>query len=177
MIISCQNLKFDAKLSLQRINTATHIFGVAVIRRILCFSLYLLGITRSSIAKVVEMPTNSVKTIIKNINHNGIPAFEDRRFSNSTFLPRVQEVLPLEVNLTFEEKWINIDLGKESKKLRLPASNTLQFRTLLLTMLNSGLLSTSQTAEYLELSTVQTRDLAKKMQEKDVGSLLDQKQK
>jgi len=176
MIISCQNLTFDSTLSHQRTNRAINIFGIAVIRRILCFSLYLLGITRASIAKLLGMPTDSVKTIIKNIHQNGIPAFEDRRFRNSTFLPQAQQILPLQVKVTFEGAWINIDLGKEGEKLRIPRNNKFQFRTLLLTMLNSGILSTKQVSEYLELSDVQTRSLAKNLQEKDIRSLLDQRQ-
>jgi len=176
MIISCQNLTFDSTLSHQRTNRAINIFGIAVIRRILCFSLYLLGITRASIAKLLGMPTDSVKTIIKNIHQNGIPAFEDRRFRKSTFLPQAQQILPLQVKVTFEGAWINIDLGKEGEKLRIPRNNKFQFRTLLLTMLNSGILSTKQVSEYLELSDVQTRSLAKNLQEKDIRSLLDQRQ-
>jgi len=176
MIISCQNLSFNSTLSQERINRATHIFGIAVIRRILCFSLYLLGMTRTSIAKLIGMPTDSAKTIIKNIYNNGIPAFEDRRFRNSAFLPQAQLKYPSKVNVTIEGELINIGFGKDGQKLRMPRNNKLQFRTLLLTMLNSGLLSTKETSEHLKLSNVQIRTLAKKLQEKDICSLLDQRQ-
>ena len=176
MIISCQNLTFDTTLSKKRINRATTIFGITVIRRILCFSLYLLGITRTSIATLIEMPADSVKTIIRNIHRNGIPAFEDRRFRNSAFLPQAQLKYPSKVNVTIEGELINIGFGKDGQKLRMPRNNKLQFRTLLLTMLNSGLLSTKETSEHLKLSNVQIRTLAKKLQEKDICSLLDQRQ-
>ena len=176
IIISCQDAKFNHNLSQERIDRATHIFGSAVIKRILCFSLYLLGMTRASIAKLIEMPTDSVKTIIKNIHHNGIPAFEDRRFRNSEFLPQTPQKHPLIVNVTIEKEWMNIGIGKEGQKLKIPRNNKLQFRTLLLTMLNSDLLSIKQVSEYLKLSIVQTRTLAKKLQEKDIFSLLDQRQ-
>lgn len=174
--MSCQDLKFDTILSQQRIDRATHIFGIAVIRRIICFSLYLLGVTRTTIARLIEVPPDSVKTTIKNIHHNGIPAFEDRRFRNSAFLPKAQQTLPLKVKVTFEGEWINIVFGKEEQKLRISRNNKLQYRTLLLTMLNSGLLSTKQTSAYLELSEVQTRTLAKDLQEKDISSILDKRQ-
>lgn len=176
MVISCQGLAFDTTLSQQRINRATQIFGIAVIRRVLCFSLYLLGITRATIGKLIEVPPDTVKTIIKNIHRNGIPAFEDRRYRHSAFLPQAQKTLPFKVNVTLEGEWINIDWGEKEQKLKIPRSNKLQFRTLLLTMFNSGLLSTKQTSEYLELSDVQTRTLAKDLQEKDIGSILDKRQ-
>jgi hypothetical protein len=124
----------------------------------------------------LEMPSDSVKTIIKNIQRNGIPAFEDRRFRNSAFLPQAQRTLPFKVKVSFEGEWVNIDLGTAEQKLRIPRNNTLQFRTLLLTMVNSGILSTKQASKHLELSDVQTRTLAKKLQEKDIHGLVDQRQ-
>lgn len=174
--MSCQNLKFDATLSQQRIDRAMQIFGISVVRRILYFSLYLLGVTRTTIARLLEVPPDSVKTTIKNIHRNGIPAFEDRRFRNSAFLPQAQQILPLKVTVTFKGEWIDIGFGKEEQKLRISRNNKLQYRALLLTMLNSGLLSTKQTSVYLELSEVQTRTLAKNLQEKDISSILDKRQ-
>jgi len=176
MIISCQNTNFNPSLSQERINRATHIFGNAVIKRILCFSLYLLGMTRASIAKLIEMPSESTKTIIKNIHKNGIPAFEDRRFHNSEFLPQVPQKDRSKVIIIVENEKVNICFGKDGQKLRVPQTNKIQFRTLLLTMLNSGLLSTKQASEYLKLSTVQIRSLAKELQEKDICCLLDKRQ-
>ena len=70
--MSCQNLKFDLTLSQKRINRATHIFSIVVIRRILCFSLYLLGATRTSIAKLIEMPTEFVPVTVPRIISTGI---------------------------------------------------------------------------------------------------------
>lgn len=176
MVISCQDINFNPALSQDRINKASKIFGAAVIRRIICFSLFLLGATRVSIAKLIEMPTDSVKTLIKNLHNNGIPAFEDRRRHSSTFLPQEQKKSLLKVSVILERKWICIDFGKELQKIKIPRNNKLQIRSFLLTMLNSGLLSTKQTSELLELSNVQTRVLAKTLQEEDMVSLLDQRQ-
>ena len=81
MIISCKEMKFDTTLSKDRLERALNIFSKAVIKRILCFALYLLGATRVSIAKQLEMPTESAKTLLKNIHHNGIPAFESLKKS------------------------------------------------------------------------------------------------
>lgn len=175
MIISCQNLQFNTSLSQERIGRATHVFSIAVIRRILCFALYLLGMKRSSIAKLTEMPTDSTKTIIKNIHNNGIPAFEDRRFHTSAFLPQAQQKESLLIDIVSKEEETNIGFGNYKQKLRIPRNNKFQLRALLLTMFNSGLLSIQQTSEHIQLSTVQTRALAKKLQEKDIGSLLDQR--
>ena len=176
MIIPCHDTAFNSSLSRERIDKATNIFGIAVIKRILCFALYLLGMKRSSIAKLTEMPIESAKTIIKNIHNNGIPAFEDRRFHTSAFLPQAPQWEPLKINIVSEEDGTNIGFGNDdTQKLRIPENNKLQLRALLLTMFNSGLLSIQQTSEHLQLSMVQTRALAKKLQEKDIGCLLDQR--
>ena len=176
MIIPCQNLQFDDKLSAERINRATQIFGVAVIKRIICFSLYLLGVTRPSIARLADMPIESVKTVIRNLHTNGIGAFEDRRRSHSTFLPLKEQKTPFNINVILEEEWICIEFGDKERVLRIPRNNKLQVRTLLLTMLNSGLLSMKETSELLELSTAQTRALLRRLYKEDIYSLLDQRQ-
>ncbi len=176
MIISCQNLQFDDKLSRERINRATQIFGVAVIKRIICFSLYLLGVTRPSIARLADMPIESVKTVIRNLHNNGISALEDRRRSHSTFLPLKEQKTPLNINVILEEEWIFIEFADKQQALKIPWNNRLQVRTLLLTMLNSGLLSMKETSELLELSTTQTRVLVERLHKQDIYGLLDQRQ-
>lgn len=176
MIISCRELKFDNHLSQERINRAVQIFGNLVIKRILCFALYLLGATRPSIAKQVRIPTESVKTFIKNIQLNGISAFEDRRCSSSSFLPHSQKISPLKINVILDENRLCVEFGSNQNKLKIPRNNKIQLRTILLTMLNSGLLSKKQTAKIVDLSVVQTQAIAKKLEEKDIYSLLDQRQ-
>lgn len=176
MVISCQELKFDATLSKDRLDRAFHIFSEGVVKRILCFALYLLGATRTSIAKQLEMPTESAKTLLKNIHHNGIPAFEDRRYRQSKFLPQPVSEPSFKITAKSDKKHIWIDFGIEQKKLKIPLCNKLQIRTILLTMLYSRLLTTKQIADLIELSSAQTRVIAKALDENDVYGLLDQRQ-
>ena len=137
MVISCQELKFDTTLSKERLDRALNIFSEAVIKKILCFALFLLGATRTSIAKQLEMKTESAKTLLKNIHHNGIPAFEDRRYSRSKFLPQSVSEPSFQITAKSDNKHIWIDFGIEQKKLKIPLDNNLQIRTILLTMLYS----------------------------------------
>jgi len=173
MLLSCQELESSTKLSKERLDRAINVFGESVIKRFICFTLYLLGITRSSIAKQLNMPTETVKTIIKNLHHSGIPALEDRRYSTSSFLPKEKKVKTFKVKTS--QEWIHIDLGAE-QKLKIPLNNKLQARTILLTLLSSGLLSTKQVAELIGLSNVQTKVIAKKLEREDISSLLDKRQ-
>ncbi len=176
MIISCQDIQFDNKLSRERMNRATQIFGVAVIRRIICFSLYLLGVTRASIARRTDMPIETVKTVIRNLHNNGIGALEDRRRRHSVFLPLKEQKATSNIKVNSEEEWICIEFAEKQQELKIPRNNRLQVRTLLLTMLNSGLLSIKETSELLELSTAQTRVLSERLHKQDIYSLLDKRQ-
>jgi len=176
MVISCQELKFDTTLSNDRLNRALNIFSKAVIKRILCFALYLLGATRTSIAKQLEMPTESAKTLLKNIHHNGIPAFEDRRYSQSKFLPQTVPEPSLTISAKSDKKHLCLDFGIDQKKLKIPLCNKLQIRTILLTMLHSRLLTTKQIADLIGLSSAQTSVIVKALYENDVYGLIDQRQ-
>lgn len=176
MIISCRELNFDESLSKNRMNRALNIFSEAVIKRVLCFALYLLGATRNSIAKQLVMPTESAKTLIKNIYHNGLPALEDRRYSRSAFLPQKVSEPSFKITTSFDKEFLWLDFGIEQKKFKIPLHNKLQIRTILLTMLDSKILTTKQVAELLELSSAQTMVIAKDLKENDVDGLLDQRQ-
>ena len=175
MILSCQNIKFDASKSQKRIEKAIKIFGEAVINRILCFSLFLLGATRTSIASLIETPYESVKTTIRNLHNKGVPAFEDGRREKSTFLQQERVEKAGEIKIYYENEFIVIEIGAGQKKIKIHSDNKLQIRVLLLTMLNSGMISNERTSELIKLSNTQTAILSKKIQTKDIDILLDKR--
>ena len=86
-MIDCQNLTFSPELANARITKAESLFGRLVLRRILCFALFLLGSNRRAIAQMLRISFESVKTTLRVVNRDGLPAFEDRRRAASTFLP------------------------------------------------------------------------------------------
>ena len=57
-----------------------------------------------------------------------------------------------------------------------PESNPVQRRVILLSMLNSGLLERSKVADALHLSVDRAGKLARKLEQKDVKGILDQRQ-
>jgi len=59
--------------------------------------------------------------------------------------------------------------------LKIPTRNRLQCRTVLLTFLDSGLLSVEQTAQALELSSKQTKNLRNELLSNDINGLLDKR--
>jgi hypothetical protein len=109
-LIDCQNLRFSPGLSESRIDQAQQTLGAAVVQRILCFALYLLGVNRNAIAQLLSIPLETAKSVIKAVNRDGLGALEDRRRRFSTFLPRVQKE-PTPITLREEEDYVVVDLG------------------------------------------------------------------
>ena len=77
--IDCRTLSFSPELSSKRLSKAQLIFGEKVIKRIICFCLYILGVRRIEISEAVKLPENTVRTMLKAISRDGFAAFFDRR--------------------------------------------------------------------------------------------------
>ena len=172
-LINCRDLSFSLQLSKNRIDQAKKTLGQGVVQRVLCFALYLLGVNRSAIAKLLSIPLETSKSIIKAVTRDGIGAFEDRRRRVSTFLPKVQpEAVP--ITLKKEEDHVVVDLG--DRYLKLPRQDSLQVKIVLLTMLNNHLLRKRSVAEALELTPSHTTTLARRLSKQGACSLVDRRQ-
>jgi len=175
LFIDCRNLDFSSQLARDRVQRAAQILGAKVIQRFLCFALYLLGVNRSAIGQALGVSPETAKSIIKAINTDGLCSLEDRRRSVSTFLPQSRpEPAPIFLRKTSEH--VVIDFGVEERQLSMPTQNILQIRTVLLSMLNSGLLSNQQVAEAISLTPGHTATLARRLEQEDISSLIDKRQ-
>jgi hypothetical protein len=172
--LDCQNLVFSRLLAQDRLLQAQQLLGVNVVQRLLCFALYLLGVNRSAIGQALDIPVETAKSIIKAMSNNGLCALEDRRRSLSTFLPPSRPQ-PGPVTLQRVDEYVVVDFGVEGRRLEIPRENVLQIRTILLSMLNSGLLSTPQVAEVIGLTPAHTATLAHRLEHEDISSLIDKR--
>jgi len=69
-----------------------------------------------------------------------------------------------------------VDLNSNNGKLKIPASNKIQVRTVLLSLMNSGIVSTREVASILEISDAHCRKLAENLANNDVAdSLIDKR--
>ncbi len=73
-MINCQQVSFSKELQKQRITQAQTILGKKVVHKIICFVLYLLGVDRKSIVDVMDTPPGTIRSIIRAILHDGLPA-------------------------------------------------------------------------------------------------------
>lgn len=173
--IDCQDFAFSPRLAENRVAQALKLFGPGILQRILCYSLYLLGVNRKSIGEALSIPAETAKSIIKTINRDGLVAFEDRRRQFSAFLPQASQQ-PQPITLREEEGQLLVDFGMSGRVLRLNREDPLQMKTILLTMVNSGLLKKRQVAEAIKLTPSHTSTLARRLHEQGALCLVDQRQ-
>jgi len=171
-MINYQQISFSKELQKQRIAQAQTILGKKVVQRIICFVLYILGVDRKSIADVMDTPPGTIRSIIRAILHDGLPALEDRRRHSSTFLPPQEK--SVKVTIEMEEQSVIIDFGAAGQ-LKIPRRNILQLRVILLTMLTNNLISTRDISAILGFSTVHTLNLAQNLHTDDITVLIDKR--
>jgi len=174
-LIDCQNLICSSRLSENRTDQAQQTLGLVVVQRILCFALYLLGLNRKAIGQSLGIPSETAKSIIKAVNRDGLAAFEDRRRRFSTFLPKAPPKPPT-ITLREEQNHIVVDFGISGRHLKLTRQDPLQLKTVLLSMVNNGLLSKQQFAEAMKLTPSHAATLARRLDEKGAVSLVDRRQ-
>jgi biotin operon repressor len=173
-MVDCQNLEFSVDLAQERLRRAEGTFGRRVVQRLICFTLYLIGAKRRLIADAVHIPLDSVKSIIKAVEKAGLPALEDRRRRTSAFLPPAPP-RPPEITIRAEPDCVGIEFGHPERILRVSRANPMQLKVVLLSLLNSDLVSQKAVAEALGYTRVHTHNLAEKLQNGDVSSLEDKR--
>jgi len=154
---------------------ATRILGDEVVSRIFALALYLLGARRKELAGFLKIPVDTVKSLVQRVFSDGLPALEDRRRQASTFIPPVVGPKPdATCKLLSEQEKLVVELN-ESKRIEIPRRNPLQWRTVLMTMLETKLLSIGEVATAIGLSIERVRKLSKRLNQSDVFALIDQR--
>jgi len=174
--MDCRQVAFSAEKSQERIHKALQVFPRKLLMRILALALHLLGARRKEVAALVEMPEESVKTLLRQVFRDGFPAVRDRRLSAP---PPVAVVPPSPPPISARrdpEGWM-VEFGTRGDELSIPATHPVQARTVVLSLLNAGALSAQQCASALGISAAHCRELAHKLASHDVAqSLLDKRE-
>jgi len=173
--MDCREIDFLPQKSEERIRRAMRVFDPKVLCRILVFVLYLFGAKRRIIAALVGIPEESVKTTIRVVLRDGFQAFMDRRRSDVPSAPKVTKTTA-RISVRRDGEWVVVGFDSNAGELRIPAAHKIQVRTVLLSLQNSGLLSTHETASVLGFSNAHCRELARKLASDDVvESLVDKR--
>jgi transposase len=175
-IIDCLNLTFSPSLAQDRMKRAQQSLGKNIVQRLLCFALYLLGINRRAIGEVLGIPAETAKSIIKAVNKNGLPALEDRRCRGSAFRPSSPIPHVEAISVHTSQELVIVEFGMEDRRLKIPRQNSLQVKTILFSMLNSGLINQRQVADVIGLTPAYTTTLARRLNKEGVSALMDKRQ-
>ncbi len=159
---------------LARYEAAKSALGEGVLVRLIAFVFFALGASRRGIAEGLGLPKPTLTSLAQRVVRDGLPALEDRRCRSSTFLQNAPQELRLQAKLVVEPEKLIVGFNDEAR-VELSRRNPVQCRTVLLTMLESGLLPANEVAAALELSTERVRQLRVKLIENDVEALMDQR--
>jgi len=173
--MDCDQLDFCPILSRKRIERAITIFGSHIIKRILGWSLYLLGASKPTICAALDFKPGTLRTLLSRIQNDGLGALQDRRVKDKLFhpTPEAKEAETPKVSLGEMNGEHHINLN--GNQVNITASNPLLYKSILLCLLNNKLLSRREVANELQLSEDRVGKLAKKLVEHDIEGLLDQR--
>jgi hypothetical protein len=174
--MDCRELELSPEKSAERMKRAALVFPAGLLKRIIVFVLYLLGAKRGSVAAVMGMPQESVKTAVRVILQDGFAAFQDRRRSDTPAIPQTI-VAPVHVSARREGEWCVVAFGGDANEVKIPSAHKIQARTILLSLLNSELLSVQETASVLGVCPGHCRELAANLARGDVPDTLIDKRR
>lgn len=169
------NFQFSETYSKKRMTKAQTVLGADALEKLLAFALFLLGAKRESIAEYLRMPQGTLLSFLTRVTTDGLPALEDRRAIQPTGL-QPETSCRQELSICITDEHITIPFGTDpSCKLTLPKKNVLQCKTVLLSLMNSDLVSAKELSEAIGLSSRRIRDLGTGLQEQDVIALQDKR--
>lgn len=169
----CQKPQLSPELSKPRVAQAQQLLGLRVVQRLLAFALYLLGAKRSAIGQALNIPTETVKSMIKNINRDGIAGLEDRRCASSRNL---ESQKPAPISCREEYNSLVIDFGIPGRELKIPRNDPLLLKAVIVSMAKNRLLSKREAAQALNITSSYMTTLTRRLHEEGAASLADKRQ-
>jgi len=167
--IDCRTLSFSPELSAKRLSKAQLIFGEKVIKRIICFCLYIFGVRRIEISETVKLPENTVRTMLKVISKDGFAAFFDRRKKDSDKPIKRKNIQITELQDSYQISINELDISISKK-------NKHQLKAMLLTFAENMLISKTQAGKLLNISSSHVGYLINNMSKNDLLCLIDKRQ-
>lgn len=173
--IDCRNLSFSLDLSENRLNKVRLIFGEKVLKRIIVFSLYILGVRRTEISQAVKLPENTVRTMLKTISKNGAIALLNRRQASLGITKDTDREPSIKKNIEVSELNEQYQISINGTDIFIPKKNRYQFKAMILTFAENGLISKTHAGKLLKVSSSHVGYLINNVTENDLSCLIDQR--
>lgn len=177
-MINCHDLKFSEYYSNQRLDQANKIIGEKTVKKIIAFTFYLLGASRKATAATLNIAYDTFKSLTERIEQEGLAALLDRRVKHLP-LPEIKEMTVQKiqkVQVCFEDDFLLINLESGSNLMKIQSNNSIQVKTILLTLLENKLIDRRMVAELLDYTPVHIQRLNQKLHNNDVSLFMDQRQ-
>jgi len=174
-MLDCHSLNFSVIHSQKRINIANSILGPKTVKIVIAFALYLLGAAKKSLAESLNMPYETLKSVTNRILKDGITAIEDRRYKRYS-MPTCPTILLLNPSVSLQRDELVIDFGADNLIMKIPKQNTLQIKTILLTMLANKMINVQTVMKILGYTKSYIFKLSSDILKGDVGVLVDKRQ-
>ena len=173
--IDCRFLSFSPDLSANRLSKAQLVFGEKVLKRIIVFCLYILGVRRTEISKVTKLPENTVRTMLKAISQDGFIAFFDRRKKQVGITGNVHVRPTKKKDIKINELNDKYQISINETDIFISKKNKHQFKAMLLTFAENGLISKTYAGKLLNISSSHVANLINNMSENDLICLIDKR--
>ena len=172
--LNCQSIDFNTNVSKQRIEKAKLVFGEYLLKRMLCLCLYFMGAKRNEIAQLFDFPKETVCSMFKVIMKEGFDAIRDRRTKRP---PEekviVQEKVSAVIITETDDSW---QIKVNSLDILILKTNRLQFKSMLLSFVTNKLISKTEAANHLNISSSQVAHLEKELLKNDIPALIDKRE-
>ncbi len=176
-MINCHQLSFSIHYSKKRIVIANKVIGSIIVKRIIAFALYLLGASRNAIAEILNLPYDTFKSFSERMEQDGISALIDRRLRlKQKAIPEINPPKSPRERVDFTSDFLTIYFGTENQSLTIPANNTIQIRTVVLTMLKNNFIDISTASQALNCHASHVQRLNRRLHSDDATIFNDKRQ-
>jgi hypothetical protein len=149
------------------------VLGEAVLRRIIAFTLFILGFKRDDIAEVLSMPQGTVQSQVQRIFSIGVEGIIDRRCRAAPEVKACRAESQPTPAVYVKQEAGSLVIG--GVQLQLPEDNPVQRRIVLLSLMGEDMLSAKDVAPILGLSIPHVRRLHRNLMDSDVEAVLDKR--
>lgn len=154
-----------------RLTQARKTLGTGFVNKVIAFTLFLLGANRQEIADYLETPLDTLLSFFTRTTKHGIDGFLDRRAR-----PQQQPYIKNKgLTCVVKQNKLELHFGNTAQTINIPAGNTLQFKSIILTYVDNGLISRDEAAKALNCSCSNADKLLHKMRTEDISGLMDKR--
>jgi len=178
LIMKCPNFTgFQSQHKAQkRIDQAIDSLGEDVVNRLLAFSLYLFGFPYEYISKNAGFSKAGLKTLVQQINTNGIDRFKDRRRKNENndlVSSENTETDSTVIRYSKQDKdYLKLEI-EGNIKIKVQQNDILGIKILTLLLMEAGLLKQKEVANILDCQRLTVRNNFLKFQTSGAKGLID----